>query len=62
MLSRELRSVAFGTEKLIDVGHEIVMREHDSFWQSGRPAGVGENGEGLVGSLCRFWESRRGHA
>ena len=49
---------AAGTEKLIDVGDEIEVRQHDSLGQSGGAAGVGKRGESLFGRLLGLGENR----
>ena len=40
-----------GTDELINVRHQIVVREHHALGQSGGAAGVGKRGDGLRGVL-----------
>ena len=50
---------AFGSDELIDVRDQIVVREHDALGQSGGAAGVGKSGEGLIGGLAGRGEVAR---
>jgi len=47
-------------KKLVDVGDEIVMREHNALGQSGGAAGIGKCGKSLSGGLLWFGEGNTG--
>ena len=62
MTSAEVSRAASGPEELIDIGDEVVVRQHHAFGEPGSAARVGERGDGergIMGGSGKFAEEGR---